>query len=88
MTVKELRELLAEADDNLEVLIPVTGEFDGRFYSPCSEESGVAGMGTEDLTDEDEAELKLLDKEPPSEPSFILIPCGFFEPVDHNHELN
>lgn len=80
MTVKDLKELLENVSDDLQVLLPMTMEFDGAFYSPCIEESGVGGLGLEDLSEEDIAEHELLNKELPSQDAFCLVPCGFFEP--------
>lgn len=94
MTVKDLKELLENVDDGMQVLTPLNaGEgFDGVFYSPCVEESGESELGigeeAESLTEEDMAEVQLLDKTLPTEKSFVLIPCGFFEPHDTSHELN
>jgi hypothetical protein len=42
MKVKDLKKLLENVPDEMKVLIPVTQEFDGAFYSPCIEESGEA----------------------------------------------
>jgi len=40
MTVKELKELLADMPDDMEVLIPTESFFNGLFVSPCMVESG------------------------------------------------
>jgi hypothetical protein len=89
MTVGELRKLIEGADDDMQVLIPLTQEFDGAFYSPCSHDSGVSQMGTDnDLTEEDIKEMELLNKPIPEVPALLLIPCGFGEEKDHTHELN
>ena len=88
MTVYELRELLKGVDDAAKVLIPVTHEFDGRFYSPCSKDSGATTMGTQDLNEEDVKEMELLNKPTGEENVLLLIPCGFYEDKDHTHELN
>jgi hypothetical protein len=89
MTVKRLRELLEGVNDNVQVLIPMTQEFDGAFYSPCSEDSGLTQVGTAtDLTEEDIKEMELLNKPIPEEDAFLLIPCGFDEEKEHKHELN
>jgi|GEM_PF-2423888 len=66
MKVKDLKQLLAEADDDLDVLIPMNGEFDGMFKHPCVEESGVTELGLNEDSDE-------------TKPAFLLVPCGFFE---------
>lgn len=76
MTVRELKKKLEGVDDNMQVLIPLTHEFDGAFYSPCSKDSGVTAMGTDPY---------IADVE---EDSFLLIPCGFGEEKEHTHELN
>lgn len=89
MTVKELKSKLDGIDDNLLVLIPQSFEFDGAFYSPCSEDSGVSTMGTDPhATEEDIAEMKLLGKTVPEEDVFLLIPCGFGEEKEHIHKYN
>ncbi len=89
MTVGELRSKIEGVDDNVPVLIPVSQEFDGVFYSPCSVDSGVSQMGTEpDITDEEIDELKLLNKPIPEEPALLLVPCGFTDEKDHSHEMN
>lgn len=81
MTVKELKSLLEKAPDDMQVLIPMNaGEgFDGYFFSPCVEESGEAGLGTEDIDEEEIKEMELLNKPLPQEKSFVLVPCGFYE---------
>jgi L-rhamnose isomerase len=79
MRVKDLKKLLENVPDEMQVLIPTTQEFDGAFYSPCIEESGEADLGTEDLSEEDIKEYDLLNKELPAVKSFVLVRCGFFE---------
>jgi len=72
MTVKDLRNMLEGVSDDMDVLIPMTGEFDGYFKHPCIEESGVSELGVnENLGTTAE--------------SFILVPCGFF---DENHDVS
>ena len=89
MTVGELKVLIDGADDNLKILIPVSNEFDGFFYSPCKVESGVSKVGIgEELTEEDVEEMELLNKPIPQEDCFLLLPCGFSEEKDKSHELN
>lgn len=90
MNVAKLKELLKDAPDEMKVLIPANPNegFDGVFLSPCEKDSGELEMGTEDLTAEDEEEMTLLGKEIPSEKSFVLVPCGFYEDHDNSHELN
>lgn len=75
MKVKDLKRLLSQIPEDMtlrewnemDVLIPVTMEFDGRFISPCVEETGMEELGM----DEDM---------PVTERSFVIVPCGFFEP--------
>ncbi|WP_407522722.1 hypothetical protein PDL71_15585 [Lacibacter sp. MH-610] len=86
MKVKDLKKMLEDADDEALVLIPSKNEFDGVFYSPCTEDSGIAEMGLYP-DQEDEAEANLLDKKT-TEVSFVLVPCGFFEEKDHMYEMN
>ena len=90
MTIGKLKQLLEGVDDSMVVMIPVTQEFDGMFYSPCEAESGVTSFGISDepLTEEDIKEMELLNKSVPEEDSFLLIPCRFHEEKDHSHELN
>jgi hypothetical protein len=89
MTVGRLKELLKDVKDDVQVLIPMTQEFDGAFYSPCSQDSGVSQICTAmDLTQEDIEEMELLNKPIPEEDAFLLIPCGFDEAKDHSHEMN
>lgn len=89
MTAGELKKKLENVDDTVEVLIPLSQEFDGAFYSPCSQDSGLSIMGTDpDLTEDDIKEMKMLNKPLPEAPAFLLIPCGFGDQKDHNHELN
>lgn len=81
MNVKDLKEMLATLPDEMQVLIPLNAGagFTGEFFSPCLEESGDADLGTEDISEEDAKEYDLLNKPLPSEKSFILVPCGFFQ---------
>lgn len=91
MTVLELKEMLAALPDEMQVLVPLNAGagFTGEFFSPCLEESGDADMGTEYVSEEDAKEYDLLDKPLPSEKSFILVPCGFFQEHDGSlPELN
>jgi hypothetical protein len=77
MKVKDLKKLLKGVDDEMDVLIPLNGEFDGFFKSPCIEESGVNELG---IGDEEDNE---------TEKSFILVPCGFFDHAEGpDPELN
>lgn len=89
MLVKELKQLLKGINGNMKVLIPITDEFNGIFYSPCIYESGLGTMGTDFSIDEEEIrERELLNKEIPSEDIFLLVPCGFTEEHDNSHQLN
>lgn len=80
MTVGELKNLLEGVDDNTEVLIPLNAGdgFDGMFFSPCAEESGIGEMGIVDGDEEDLVEMELLGKKT-TEQEFLLVPHGFFE---------
>lgn len=60
MNVKELKELLQDAPDDMQVLIPLHEEFTGVFYSPCIGESGVMKMGGEEEGDLDREEFLLV----------------------------
>ena len=67
MTVKELKELLKDAPDDMQVLIPFDStQFDGRFLSPCVAETGIGELGIEEDSDKTES-------------SFVIVPHGFFE---------
>lgn len=66
MTVADLKQLLKNAHDDMEVLIPVSMEFDGRFVSPCIAESGIGELALDEDGDE-------------KEKSFLIVPHGFFE---------
>ena len=80
MTVGELKVLLEGADDSAQVLIPLNAGdgFDGAFFTPCIEESGMGEVGIVDGDEEDLQEMELLGKEI-SKPEFLLVPHGFFE---------
>ena len=67
MTVGELKLLLELVDDDLLVLMPANGEYDGHFISPCMNESGIVELGDDE------------DNEDDFEPSFLLVPHEFFE---------
>lgn len=69
MKVHELIKMLQKADPDMDILIPVSGEFDGFFHSPCLEESGVAEMGLDEEGNE-------------RRESFMIVPCGFFQEHD------
>lgn len=68
-------------NDEMLVVVPVEPMegFTGAFFSPCIEESGKIEMGAEYLSEEDIAEHELLNKPVSTEPSFALVPCGFYE---------
>lgn len=82
MTVEDLRFILEGLPGDMPVVCPLNAGqgFDGIFFSPCLMESGEADLGLIDAEDDieefDEIEAIL---DPPSEKSFILVPCGFFE---------
>ncbi len=82
MTVADLKEMLNELPDDMDVLIPMNaGEgFTGAWFTPCIEESGGVELGIEDLTDEEIKERKLLNKPIEVDNALCLVPCGFFEP--------
>ena len=80
MNVKELKLMLADCPDEMNVLISLTGEFDGAFVHPCLEESGEADLGIYEI-EEDEKEAALLNR-PITEKSFVLVRCGFFNEHD------
>jgi hypothetical protein len=87
MTAKDLKTLLADVPDDMQVLIPLNaGEgFTGEFFSPCNEDSGIGGLGTEDLSEEEIKEYQLLNKPIPQKDSFVLVPCGFFQEHEGPH---
>ena len=82
MTVEDLRLMLDGLPGDMPVVCPLNAGqgFDCIFFSPCLMESGEADLGLIDAEDDieefDEIEAIL---DPPSEKSFILVPCGFFE---------
>jgi hypothetical protein len=83
MTVGELKILLADVDDDIEVLIPHNAEegFNGFFFSPCSEDSGLGDAITDDPDDYDP-----LINPAPTEQSFFLVPCNFFVDADDEEQ--
>lgn len=68
MTVKELKEMLSDLPDDMDVLIPMEPMegFTGVWFSPCIEESSVVEMALDEYGDE-------------TEDSLALVPCGFFD---------
>ena len=82
MTVEDLRFMLEGLPGDMPVVCPLNAGqgYDGIFFSPCLMESGEADLGLIDAEDDieefDEIEAIL---DPPSEKSFILVLCGFFE---------
>lgn len=85
MTVGELKELLADVDDDVEVLIPQNAEegFTGFFFSPCAEDSGLGDGATDDPEDYDP-----LINPVPYEQSFFLVPCNFFVEADEQNNFD
>jgi hypothetical protein len=71
MTVGEFRELSKDVADDVTLLIPLYAGngFDGMFYTPCTEESGMADVDAHYMDDD----------ETMGEEQFLLLPCGFFE---------
>lgn len=80
MTVGDLKEMLADASDDMPVLISLAGDFDGMFVSPCMKESGISEAAIYEY-EEDEEEALLLGKEI-TRTDFILVRCGFF--IEHD----
>lgn len=68
--------MLIGVDDEMEVLIPMSAEFDGYFKHPCTSDSGVAELGVnENLGTTKDA--------------FVLAPCAYYDAnKDCTHELN
>lgn len=77
MKIKDLKKLIEGCDEDMDVLISLTGEFDGCFVHPCLEESGEADLGIYQ-SEEDEKEAELLNK-PITQKSFVIVRCGFFK---------
>lgn len=90
MTVKKLKELLANVSDDMKVLVPAqpTEGFTGMFFSPCEEDSGELEMGGDETMTEEEFEKQENLGMLKGEKSFVLVPCGFYEEHDNSHELN
>lgn len=66
MTVGELKEMLEDVPDELDVLIPMTDKFDGYWKPPCPEETGVSELGlTEDGSE--------------TQSAFVIVGHGFFD---------
>lgn len=74
MTVRELKNLLKDAPDDMQVLIPLYETFTGHFYSPCTCDSGVSKMGGEVEGDLDRDE-------------FILVRHAFFDDNGETDQL-
>jgi len=68
MTVGELKELLKDAPDDMEVLIPADclNGFTGQSFSPCTCDTGVSELGIDEDSDE-------------TQESFIIVPYAYFE---------
>jgi len=77
MTVGDLKKLMKGVKDDVEVLIPMSEDFDGMFTSPCIGESGLQQLGIDEETEE-------------TVPAFLLAPHGFFEidETEIDHTLN
>ena len=93
MNVGQLKKMLDGVPDDMMVCIPFSHEFDGAFYSPCINDSGVSQMGTDlEMTEEEYEEKLLLNQPIPEVDVFLLVPCGFTEPDEngekHKHLLN
>lgn len=88
MNVGKLKELIKSLDDNIKVYIPLNQEFDGFFYSPCEEESGLSELGGDETMSEDEVERELNLGTLKTEKVLLLVPCNFDEEKDHSHQLN
>jgi hypothetical protein len=69
MNVGELKELLKEVPDDIQVFFAASDYFDGLFKEPCLNMSGVAGM--------------VLNNE--EEQAFILVPCNYFNIEDSDN---
>lgn len=88
MNVGQLRSLLEGLSDDIQVLIPMSSEFDGMFYTPCMADSGVSKMMLDDVSEEDIRERELLGQPIGDEDTFCLVPCGYYEEHDDRHKLN
>lgn len=66
MNVRDLKRILSGVDDELIVLIPMNGEFDGHFVSPCLQETDIVQLGIKEDSEE-------------TAPAFVIVPCGFFQ---------
>lgn len=67
--------MLLDVDDEMDILIPIGGEFDGRFKTPCVYESGVS-----EIVDDTDQEQSIQ--------VFVLVPCGFFEPDEEDYDFS
>ena len=91
MKVGALKKMLSDIPDDMMVLIP--GEpnegFTGLFFSPCEHDSGVIELGGDENTTLQEVEAFERDQlDLPTEKSFLLVPCGYFNEHDDTHKLN
>lgn len=82
MTILELKNIISELPDDMEVLVPAhpMEQFDGSFFSPCVMESGI--MSSPEIRTEEDYE-DAMENEAIGLPikeieSFHLVPCGYF----------
>jgi hypothetical protein len=94
MTVKQLKGLLKDVDDEIEVLIPVNAQFDGMFRSPCTHETGVSQIADIPTTIDEYGLVEMHDEEDellaPQIDVFLILPHGFSDQSEDevNSELN
>lgn len=68
MTKKDLERLLEDVEDDMELFIPISSEFDGFFTPVCADVCGVIELCVD-------ADLGIgINKD-----VFILAPCGYFD---------
>jgi hypothetical protein len=88
VNVGKLKQLLEGLDDSVPVYIPFSHEFDGRFYSPCDEDSGENEIGGDGNMSAEDAERELNLGILKTEKVFLLLPCGFGdEETYHPHHI-
>lgn len=89
MTVGQLKALLEGVDESMQVYIPASEVFDGKFVPANFEDSGVTTMGMGDYDEEDLKEMELLNKPIEDEEDyFLLVPKGFWDEESNEHYLN